>query len=788
MRWFLAILTSIYSLLTLESVAQESTSVTDSLLQAIQETEETDTAKVTLYAYYSENINNSDATAAKEYAEKGIQLGKKLKHKVGTSHSYNALGLAEQGLGNYDASVAAFEKSIEMDIEIGRTCVVATPISNMAESFRLTSQFDKALEHYRKAMSIHIDCGDSNGAAKSLVNIGIVYDVQGKVTEAMEQYMQALPTFERAKNDQAVSSVLLNIGILHYRMKDLDKAIEFHRRSAVLKKKVNDRYGTAHIFNNIGSFYIQGGNLDSGAYYMEQSLVLRKKLNDKQGISMSLSNLGRIYVHRENYSKAEQYYLEAMVIKEEIKDLKGLISVYSGLADIRQHHKDYAKAITYYLKSLEMAKSLGVKSLEETMYHHLATVNAEKGDFRKAYDYLMEFALLRDTLLNESRTKQISELNTKYETEKKEQEISLLSQKQKIDSLTISQQDAEAKKKDAEIVLREAEVKDRNFFITLISSGLLFVIVLALLIYRSYLNKQKANQIISAQKAEVEHQKELVDEKNREITDSIEYAKTLQEAILPPTKLVKEFLPDSFILYKPKDIVSGDFYWMETTPQKGVLFAAVDCTGHGVPGAMVSVVGHNGLNRCVKEFGITQPAAILNKLTELVEETFEKSESDVKDGMDIALCHLNYETKTVQYAGANNPLWIVRPLNDPTLVVESSAEEQPETITHQLNNFTLYEVKANSQPIGKYSHRQDFTNQTIQLQKGDTLYIFSDGFADQFGGPKGKKFKQSQFRETLLSIQDQPLEEQRNTLHQTIEKWKGEIEQIDDICVIGVRV
>jgi serine phosphatase RsbU (regulator of sigma subunit) len=226
-------------------------------------------------------------------------------------------------------------------------------------------------------------------------------------------------------------------------------------------------------------------------------------------------------------------------------------------------------------------------------------------------------------------------------------------------------------------------------------------------------------------------------------------------------------LQESFILYKPKDIVAGDFYWLESVPGPGkndsplVLFAAADCTGHGVPGAMVSVVCNNGLNRSVREYGLTDPGKILDKTREIVVQEFEKSEEEVKDGMDIALCSL--KGTTLQYAGAHNPLWIIR-------------------------NGELLETKANKQPIGKFDNPEPYTTHTIELQKGDSVYIFSDGFADQFGGDNGKKLKTANFKKLLLSIQKENMQKQKELIDEAFESWKGNIEQLDDVCVIGVKI
>lgn len=278
--------------------------------------------------------------------------------------------------------------------------------------------------------------------------------------------------------------------------------------------------------------------------------------------------------------------------------------------------------------------------------------------------------------------------------------------------------------------------------------------------------KERTAEVVK-QKEEIESQKHLVEEKNKEIIDSINYAKRLQQAILPPLKMVQEYLPGSFVLYKPKDIVAGDFYWMETVDGGNtVLIAAADCTGHGVPGAMVSVVCSNALNRCVNEMGITEPGLILDKTTELVLDTFAKSGEDVKDGMDISLLSVkkinNGNIVEVKWSGANNPLWYT-------------------------NKGVIEEIRATKQPVGKHDNHQPFKTHTIVLGKGESVYLFTDGYADQFGGPKGKKFMYRQLEDLLLKIQsDEPMQ-QHSKLLNAFDSWITGYEQIDDVCVIGIK-
>ena len=276
--------------------------------------------------------------------------------------------------------------------------------------------------------------------------------------------------------------------------------------------------------------------------------------------------------------------------------------------------------------------------------------------------------------------------------------------------------------------------------------------------------KERTEEVVR-QKDEIDQQKSKLEELYNDVTDSIRYAKRLQDSILPPESIMKKWFPLSFVLFKPKDIVSGDFYWMHKIGNKH-LFAAVDCTGHGVPGAFMSLVGANGLNGAIKEHKLSDPGKILDDLNAYSHDSLNKKgdENAVRDGMDIALCAIDYKRMQVDYAGAYNPLYIIR-------------------------NGEIIITKGDKFAIGSFEPgEKHFKTESISLEKGDLIYVFSDGYADQFGGLKGKKFMYRQFRETLLSIKDLPMDEQRALLDQKIEAWKGSFEQVDDILIIGVRI
>ncbi|OFY90412.1 MAG: hypothetical protein A3K10_09755 [Bacteroidetes bacterium RIFCSPLOWO2_12_FULL_31_6] len=448
-----------------------------------------------------------------------------------------------------------------------------------------------------------------------------------------------------------------------------------------------------------------------------------------------------------------------------VKEQKRLLSEIEANSKKFEIQKDQLKQQEAELSVKEKQIAESKKQIEESQKE----IEKQKNLIS---DQLKKIAIQQENLakLNTNVAATISELKKqqdKLEGEKQkltaiQDEYIEIEKKLKVKELLVNKQGKTIKVQGNEIVTKAGTIESQKSVIWLSLVFLIIVSALGILAYRSYRLKNKANIVISSQKEEIEKQHHILEEKNKEITDSINYAKRIQDAILPPLKLVRSYMPDSFILYEPKDIVAGDFYWMEGVNNL-IIFAAADCTGHGVPGAMVSLVCHNAMNRAVREFMLVEPHEILDKTREIVLETFEKSDTEVKDGMDIALCTINTESMKLSFSGANNGLYFIR-------------------------NGELREIKPDKQPIGRFDEAKPFTKHMIDLEKGDVIYVFSDGYPDQFGGPKGKKFMYKPFREMLLSIHEKPMDEQHKLLFNSFIQWRGEIEQIDDVCVIGVRV
>jgi serine phosphatase RsbU (regulator of sigma subunit) len=482
------------------------------------------------------------------------------------------------------------------------------------------------------------------------------------------------------------------------------------------------------------------GDSTKALEYFFRSLNIRLEIDNKRGVASSYGNIGGIYWDMGDIPMALNYYNKSLKIFEEIGHKNGIANALKNIGDIKYDNGDLREAQNYALRSLAIAEEIGYPEYIGSAANLLSRVYEKEEKGMDALHMYRMYIQMRDSINNEETQKANARQQAKFAYEKQK---------------TID--DAEHEKRLA----IEQEEKEKQ---QIISYAIATVLVLSILFLyfvfnRLKITRRQKNQI-EEQKIEVEKQRDVIRIAHKEITDSITYAKRIQNAILPPARIVKEYLEDSFILYNPKDVVAGDFYWMRHIDDK-ILFAAADCTGHGVPGAMVSVVCNNALNRSVRDYGLSEPGKILDMTREIVIREFEKSDEEVQDGMDIALCML--EGKTLQFAGAYNPLWIIR-------------------------DGELMDIKANRWPIGLTRNPQPFTTHTIHLQKNDVLYIFTDGFVDQFGGAEGKKFKSQNFKNLLLSIYDKPMAVQRDIIYDTFIQWKGKLEQVDDICIIGARV
>ena len=671
-----------------------------------------------------------------------------------TLHKYLAHALYNFGYfydtqGDALLSLEYYHKSLKAYEEIDNKNGMANSYMNIGYIHEKQGDIPLAIKYYHENLKLREEIGDKQGMANAYHIIGYIHENQGDIPLALEYYHKSLQLREKIGDKQGMAQSYNNVGMIHKIQGDSTLALEYYLKSLKIAEEIGEKQGIAASYNNIGMIYKDQGDIPLALEYYHKSLKAYEEIDHKKGMANSYHNIGLIYHDQEDIPHALKYYHKSLKIKEEIEDKQGVANTLANLGTVYLDQGKLVDAKKMGLYGFQLAQELGFPDQIGRNARLLTKVYIKEGNYKLAFDMRnLEFQM-RDSLRSEENIKATIQQQAKFEYEKQQ-----------------AIKDAEHEK---QIVIEQEEKEKQQIITYATAGGLVLVILFSVFVFNRLQVTKKQKLIIEEQKYEVEAQKAVVEkahteleEKNKEITDSITYAKRIQNAILPSDKTVKEYLPNNFVLYIPKDIIAGDFYWMEHKDDN-ILFAAADCTGHGVPGAMVSVVCNNALNRSVREYGLTNPAEILNKTREIVVQEFEKSDDDVKDGMDISLCSLDFNNQTLKWCGANNPLWIVR-------------------------KGKLIETKPDKQPIGKVDNPQSFTTHTIELQKGDTIYIFTDGFADQFGGEKGKKFMYKPFKELLLSIQEKTMDEQKIVLEQHFESWRRSLEQVDDVCVIGIRV
>lgn len=598
---------------------------------------------------------------------------------------------------------------------------------------------DEAIKWGKRGLKHAERFGNQEFQVRVLNYLATYYQRKGDYVKQISLCMKAFKIAEGKNYFELQGGLATNIGGAYIRLNDDQQAIYWLDKSVKLNAKYGSLNKQSGALNNFASFYFEKGEFDKAIELQKQALSKARESGASGRIANVLSNLADSYLIKEDFIQAEKLFNEAIQMYKVSKDSYGINKVYLDFSYMYERMKKNSKAIAYADSAFILADSMDFKEMGHDAALQLAQLYEKTGNSSLAYTYQKHAYELWKLLNKEETAKSLNELRTMYEIEKFESENLLL----KKDNII----------KDLDIEKNASKIAQQNIVIFSAAGGL--AILVFLLYFLSKWNKEKRvkNELLSLQKEELE-------KKNTEILDSIQYAKRIQAAILPPKARIRELFPESFVYYAPKDVVAGDFYWVEEK-DGNYLFAAADCTGHGVPGAMVSVVCNNGLNRAVREHGLTEPGRILDKAREIVQEEFEKSEEDVNDGMDIALCSIN--NNRLNYAGANNPLWLIR-------------------------DGELIEVKANKQPIGKFATPVDYTTHELALKKGDAIYLFTDGFIDQFGGAGDKKYKSPNFKRFLISISNLPMSDQFIALQNEFNSWMGKNEQIDDVCVFGVRI
>ena len=630
---------------------------------------------------------------------------------------------------------------------------MANAMNTIGSSFYLKTNFNKALEYFEKTLELYKETNDYEGVSKTYNNIASIYRSQGDNVRAIDYYTKSLKIKEKIGNRKGIATTLMNIGIINQDLLNLDLALEYFKRSLKIREELNDQRGIAQSVGNLGNLYFDQKMYGKSLNNYQKSLKISKEIGDKSGIAKSLRNIGKIYEEKNNTSKALKNYKSSLQISKEIGNKKGIATNLLAIGKIYYSKNDFENSYKLCYESLKIAQEYGEIIQIKNAASLLWEINKKTKNFRNSLRMYELYIKMKDSILSIENQREVLKQQFKHEYEKQAARDSIIAN----EAYKLKNALFEAEK--AKNLQYRVEAKNQKmlkyFLVFILFSSVLF----GLFIY----NKFKTTKI---QKNLIEHQKNQVERKNQEIKSSINYAKKIQDALMTSKNYISKIFPESFIFFEPKDVVSGDFYWAHKNSSDYVYFTVADCTGHGVPGAFMSLIGTSLLNEMIIENKVMDTNLILDNISDKLKNSLEYKEGETqpKDGMDMVLCRLNKNRNELMFTGAKNSLILIR-------------------------DGKLTEFKGDKRPVGHYIGKGiKFTAQKISVKKNDIIYIYSDGLADQFGGVKNKKYMSSRLKKFLLEINDIPTKKQENLIKIEFKDWMGENEQIDDVCMMGIRL
>ncbi len=591
------------------------------------------------------------------------------------------------------------------------------------------AKFDSALIYFEKSLVHRRKTGDNSGILRTISNVGAIHYMKTNYAQALQYFEEALKLEAELGIAEGTYVSINNIASVYNVLKIPKKALYYYKRA---EKMYEERSSGELVFtyDGLSGYYHQPRKNDSAMFYARKWKDLAEKMGEMSTLAYALTNMGMIYNATGRCDSAIFYYRKALPMTFQLNDKRLRLGVYANIAAYWIESKQMDSAQYYMQYVVPLQEELQNKKYEEDLSKLFAEYYFNKKEFERAFYYLKKFSMISDSIYQVEISEKVAAMQEKFQTERKEKENAVL----------------QAENRGHKTV--------RNYLLVLV---LLSFLCLAGGVF-AYRKIRRSNRLIIQQKA-------LVDEKQKEILDSINYARRIQFALLASDQLLSAHLPEYFVLFKPKAVVSGDFYWA-TEVDGELLLLTADCTGHGVPGAFMSLLNITKVNQVINGKKVTRPDMVLNEVRrEIISVLNPQGHTEQsRDGMDAVLYRIGLKNRQLEYAAANNTFYIVR-------------------------KGEVLHCKADKMPVGKgHDDSLLFSYNVVKLEQGDMIYTFSDGYADQFGGPVGKKFKYKQLEELFLKICNEPVQQQKQLLEQRFEKWRGELEQVDDVCIIGVRV
>lgn len=639
---------------------------------------------------------------------------------------------------------------------------------NLGIAFHTQSQYDSALHYYQKSLAVREKLRDTVGIASALNNIGTVSLVSGEYAQALEYYLRSLQLREQSKDSAGIAASVINLGNLYQKNRNFKEALKYYQRAYEFHRKSGHYEAMAGVLNNIAITYDLLKQRDKALKTHFEVLGLRRKLGDLPGLGVTYINIGELYKEQKQYDQAAAYYSKALPIKEQTGDRQGISILLNNLGIIARKKGRADEALHLQEQSLQLARSTGSMEDQRNALYEMAELFRLRNDYRQAFLAMKAYDQVSDSLSKSANLQMVASLQSRIQLQEKENTIRLLNQEKKISDLLISEN-------QAQLTMRQ------NLIIFLITAALLGVGIVLVLVRSNkkqqvlYRILQENNHQIERQRDEVaainkaiNHQNQLLAQKNREITDSLNYARRIQNAIQPDEEQMARFFHDFFIINKPRDIVSGDFYWFQELGEGQALLAVGDCVGHGVPGAFMTVLATSLLNELVLERGLADLRLLMNEMHEQVQQAMHRGGDahDTGSQLDLALIFIDKFARKVRVLSAR-----MQVLTCTALAVETCASGRQSVGMPAFNaeNFELVELAPEQEEATWY-------------------YALSDGFADQFGGAEGKKFLTKNLRRVLAENAHLPGTQQRQALLGHFDDWKGNLPQTDDVMVFGFRL
>ncbi|MFN6038846.1 MAG: tetratricopeptide repeat protein [Bacteroidota bacterium] len=775
---------------------------------------------------------------ALEYHNKSLNIKETLNDKRGMAASYNNLGTIYRSQGLLGRALNSYQKSLELLQGSTDKVKIGNSLNNIGICYKDMGYIDSALFYYKSAMKYREETGDKIGVASIYNNIGIVLIFQGDIPNALDNYSKGLKIQETIGDKRGMRNSYNNMALIYDRQGDFKQALQYYLTALKLDQETGSKEGESASYLNIGSIYLQKGELEIAYNNFQKSLKIAEEVGSKREIANARERIGSYFELKKDIDEAMNYYQKSYEIHKISSNKRGLTNAMTSIGNLYIKKENYVKAIEFLGGALNNAQELGYPTEIKNAAELLSFALEKTGKHKEALENFQLYVKMRDSLNNIENQKATIMQKAKFDFEKKQalsqaefekkeafanlelerqrtlielnrQEVLYLEKDNELKELTLIKNQTELREREVfsdnqnkklELMSkekeldklnsekREADLKRQKTFNYMLIGGVFLVSIVLLIAIRGYIQKKKDNSIIKKQKMEVEEQKailleknDIIEEKQKEILDSINYAKRIQLTLLAHDDFLCKYLPEHFVFFQPKDIVSGDFYWATSVStvntsdspiSKKFYLAICDSTGHGVPGAFMSLLNIGFLSEAINEKGIHKPGEIFDFARKKLVETI--SRDGQQDGFDGILLCIDQSNNSISYAAANNA---------PILI-----KQNPGASTGTTTKPELMELYADRMPVGIGEKKDNFKTITIDAKKGDLLYLYTDGFADQFGGPKGKKFKYKQLNELIFNIHNNTIRAQRDKLKNTFENWKGTLEQVDDVCIIGIRI